>query len=109
MPRNFLVQEMRGCRVEQRVLDELVRRKTPRVAALFAAAETALSEVTAEWMAYLFTRSLPSGESLFSQSLVTLSPCSMWWGLGRARPLPPISGLNSRISCCRGLRVQHSL
>lgn len=53
-------EELRGCRAEQRTLEDLARRKVPRVSALFEKLEAPLGEVTNEWMVYLFTRSLPA-------------------------------------------------
>eukprot|EP00887_Chlorella_sp_A99_P001308 scaffold14.g1308.t1 len=52
-------ENMRGCRVETLTLNDLVARKCPRTAALFQRASCALSDVTSEWMEYLFVRSLP--------------------------------------------------
>lgn len=53
-------EELRGCRVEQRVLGDLARRKVQRVQALFDSLDTPLNAVTGEWMVYLFTHSLPA-------------------------------------------------
>lgn len=54
------LQGLLGCKVEQRVLESLVAKKLPKVAAHFTRLDSSVTDVTSAWFSTLFTTVLPA-------------------------------------------------